>query len=41
MRKAWVPVLWALAAVVVLIVAAYFYEQKWGIDGPFKSQHHH
>ena len=41
MKKAWTPILWALAAVLLLIVAAYVYESKWGINGPFKSEHHH
>lgn len=41
MKRAMRPILWIAAAVVVLIVLAYVYEQKWGIEGPFHSDHHH
>ncbi len=35
------PILLVFGAIVVLAVAAYFYERKWGIDGPFPTQHQH
>ena len=41
MKRALAPILWIAEAVLLLIVAAYVYEQKWGVDGPFPSHHHH
>jgi hypothetical protein len=39
-KKALLPLLWIVAAIVVLAAGAYFYEQKWGSEGPFPDHHH-
>jgi len=39
--KALRPILWILAAVLLLAAAAYWYEKKWGAEGPFEDNHHH
>ena len=36
-KKALIPILLIMAAVLVLGAAAYWYEQKWGYDGPFMT----
>jgi len=40
-KSALKPLLLILGLIVVLAAVAYFYEQKWGLAGPFPSQHHH
>jgi hypothetical protein len=40
-RKALVPLLIVLAVILLLAAAAYWYEQNWGLQGPFPSEHHH
>ncbi len=35
------PILLILGAMIVVIGAMYFYEWKWGAEGPFQSHHHH
>lgn len=40
-KKALTPILLTLAAIILLAAAAYWYEEKWGIEGPFPSEHHH
>jgi len=41
MKKALMPLLLIAAGILVLAAAAYWYEQEYGADGPFQSQHHH
>lgn len=41
MKKALLPIGLILAVIVTLIAVMFVYEQKWGIEGPFKSQHSH
>lgn len=41
MKKVLTPILLILGLIVVLAGAAWFYEQQWGLDGPFPSQHQH
>jgi Mg2+ and Co2+ transporter CorA len=41
MKKALLPVMLILAAVCLLAALAYFYEKKWGLEGPFPSTGHH
>jgi hypothetical protein len=41
MKKALLPLLWIAAGIIVLAAAAYWYEQKYGPEGPFPSHHHH
>jgi hypothetical protein len=41
MRRLVLPVALLLAAILLLAAAAYWYEQKYGSEGPFPSQHHH
>lgn len=41
MKRALLPLLLLLVAVVVLGVLTYWYEQRWGIRGPFATEHHH
>jgi len=41
MKKALRPILLILAIIIVLVAGAYFYEQKWGLEGPFPDHHHH
>ena len=40
MKKALQPLLWILATVIILAMAGYMYDQKFGADGPFESRHH-
>ena len=40
-KKALMPILLTLAAIILLAAVAYWYEEKWGIEGPFPSEHHH
>ena len=39
-KKALLPILLIVAAIIVLAAGAYFYEQKWGSEGPFPDHHH-
>jgi hypothetical protein len=41
MRKILLPIALFLAAVVLLAAAAYWYDRKYGSEGPFPSEHHH
>ena len=41
MKKMLAPILILLGLVVLLALAMFWYEQKWGSDGPFPSHHHH
>ena len=41
MLRALKPLLLILGMIAALALAAYLYEQKWGLDGPFPTQHHH
>lgn len=41
LKKALLPVLLIVAAIVLLVAGAYWYEQKYGAEGPFESHHHH
>ncbi len=41
MKKALGPILWMLLAIALLAAAAYWYEQKWGLEGPFPAEGHH
>ena len=40
-KKALLPILLIIAAIVLLTAVAYWYEQKYGEDGPFPPEHHH
>jgi hypothetical protein len=40
-KKALLPVLLLLLAILLLAAAAYWYEAKYGLEGPFPAQHHH
>ena len=35
------PILLILAAIFLLAGAAYWYEQNWGLEGPFPDTHNH
>lgn len=35
------PLLIIVGVIVILMIAAHWYEQKYGSEGPFESQHHH
>ncbi len=39
LKKALIPVLLILLAILLLAGAAYWYEQKYGLEGPFQSDH--
>jgi hypothetical protein len=41
MKKALMPLLLIVAGMVLLAAVAYWYENKYGPDGPFPSEHHH
>ncbi len=41
MKRALLPLLVLLGVVVLLVAAAYVYERRWGIEGPFPNHHHH
>lgn len=41
MRKVLLPIALFLAAILVLAAVAYWYEQKYGSEGPFTNQHGH
>jgi hypothetical protein len=40
-KKALVPVLLLMLAILLLAALAYWYESKYGLEGPFPSEHHH
>ena len=40
-KKVLLPLLLILVSIVLLSAAAYWYESKWGSEGPFPSHHHH
>jgi hypothetical protein len=41
MKKLLWPLLLLFGLVLLLLAGAYFYEQRWGIEGPFPPGHHH
>jgi hypothetical protein len=41
MKRALLPILLILLAIGLLIAFSYWYEQRWGIEGPFPCEHHH
>ncbi len=41
MKRALLPILLVLMAIAVLAALNYWYEQHWGIEGPFQNEHHH
>jgi hypothetical protein len=41
MRKVLLPIALFLAGILLLAGVAYWYEQKYGSQGPFPSQHGH
>ncbi|MCX7827181.1 MAG: hypothetical protein N2689_16750 [Verrucomicrobiae bacterium] len=41
MKKVLVPFLWLVLACLLVLAAAYFYEQRWGVHGPFPARHGH
>jgi len=41
MRKVLVPIALFVAAILLLVGAAYWYDQKYGSAGPFQNQHGH
>lgn len=40
-KKALWPLVWILAGLLLLAGLAYFYEQHWGLEGPFPDTEHH
>jgi hypothetical protein len=40
-KKAVLPILLILAAIALLAAGAYWYEQRFGAEGPFPNEHHH
>jgi hypothetical protein len=40
-KKTMMPILLTLVAIILLAAVAYWYEQNWGLNGPFPSEHHH
>ena len=40
MKKVLIPVLLMLTAIVLLAAVAYWYEQRFGSEGPFPAHHH-
>ena len=40
-KKVLLPLLLIVVSIVLLSAAAYWYESKWGSEGPFPSHHHH
>ena len=41
MKKVLLPLLLIAVGIVLLGAAAYWYEQRYGAEGPFPSHHHH
>jgi hypothetical protein len=41
MRKVLLPIALFFAAILLLVGAAYWYDQKYGSEGPFRNQHGH
>jgi len=41
MKRVLLPILLILLALAVLVALNYWYEQRWGIKGPFPNEHHH
>ncbi len=41
MKRALMPILLILTAILLLAGFAHWYEQHWGIEGPFPHEHHH
>jgi len=41
MRKVLLPIALLLAAILLLIMAASWYDKKYGSEGPFPNQHGH
>ena len=40
-KKALLPLLLIAALVLALIAGAYYYERRWGEEGPFPDDEHH
>jgi hypothetical protein len=40
MKKALLPIVLFLAVILLLAAASYWYDQKYGSDGPFPAQGH-
>ena len=38
LKKALIPILLILAAILLLAAGAYWYEQKWGLEGPWPGE---
>ena len=41
MKKLLLPLLALIALVFLFFAGNYLYERTWGIEGPFRSKHHH
>jgi hypothetical protein len=41
MKRALLPVLFILTLIALLTVVTRWYEQRWGLEGPFPPDHHH
>ena len=41
MKKALMPILIIVAVVALLLLLARWYEEKYGMSGPFRSSHEH
>lgn len=41
MKRALMPILLIVATLGLLMLFTHWYEQHWGLEGPFPSEHHH
>jgi hypothetical protein len=41
MKKVLMPLLLIIAGMVLLTAGIWWYENKYGPEGPFRSEHHH
>lgn len=41
MKKLMLTLLILIALAGLFFAGAYYYEQRWGLEGPFPARHHH